>query len=634
MKQLGFKQMLIISVALLVGVSVSATSFVLYEKQKQSLNESILSESQAYVSAKGALIETIINEKVSGISKLANEYNDKSIAGTDEEMIDKAIFLANAMNVDSAVLAFENGKAYWNQTADTWPNHIYEKDVRSTSWYQAGRNANATTVTEPYFGAGNVYWITIINKIKDGAITADMTLAFLNEIVKNSTDIPGSVAMIINQDTTFLASTSTAIKAGEKGSDVPWFKDVVNKVVNSEKSVIDYQLDGTNKILFAHKMRIGDKHWYFAIGLDTSIAFSRLDEFKHQAFIISICAIALSVIIVMFVINRMYRPIYRLRETIQRLASGEADLTQRLVVHSNDELGQISAGVNHFIMRLQDMILQIRSATESLLSNSERLVKQSEQNSDMLQSHLAETEQVVTAIEEMNATVEAMAADAASTAQLTQEANNTGEKSGHVVKHSQDTVSALINEVERSAADVEKMSTETASINKILTVIGDIAEQTNLLALNAAIEAARAGEQGRGFAVVADEVRKLASRTKDSTAEIETALDNLLKGTQLVVTSMSNTRQRCQVAADGTHEVALSLGAMTTFITDINGLSAQIASAAEEQRCVTLELSRNMNEINNIVVQLDTSGKQSLVEATELTDVGHQLASIVNRFKV
>lgn len=168
MKKIGFKQVLIISVALLVGVSVSATSFALYKKQKEALNESILNESQSYVAAKGALIETLINEKVAGISKLTKEYENKVINGSDEEMIEKAIFLANAMNVDSAVLAFENGKAFWNQTADTWPNHIYEKDVRSASWYQAGRNASVTTVTEPYFGAGDVYWITIINKIKDG----------------------------------------------------------------------------------------------------------------------------------------------------------------------------------------------------------------------------------------------------------------------------------------------------------------------------------------------------------------------------------------------------------------------------------------------------------------------------------
>lgn len=634
MMQLGFKRLLILSVALLVGISVSATSFVLYSQQKAALTESILKESQSYVAAKGAVIETLVNEKVSGIAKLTAEYKDKEITGTDEEMIDKTIFLAHAMNLDSAVLAFESGKAFWNQTADTWPNHIYAKDVRTAGWYQSGRNATATTVTEPYLGAGNVYWITIINKIKNGAITADMTLGFLNDIVKNATEIPGSVAMIINQDTTFLASTSTAIKAGEKGSDVAWFSNVVKQAVNTENAVVDYQLNGVNKILFAHQMKIGDKRWYFAIGLDTSVAFASLGDFRNQAIMISVSAIIISVLIAMFVISKMYTPIYRLRETIQGLSSGDADLTQRLRVDTNDELGQISAGVNQFIAHLQEMMLQIRSATDSLLSNSDRLKVQSQRNSQMLQSHVEETEQVVTAIEEMNSTVEAMAADAANTAHLTQEANQTGDESRHVVTRSQDTVSALINEVERSATDVEQMSSKTASINTILSVIGDIAEQTNLLALNAAIEAARAGDQGRGFAVVADEVRKLASRTKDSTAEIEVALDSLLKGTQSVVSSMANTKLRCQEAADGTGEVAVSLGSMTSYITDINGLSTQIASAAEEQRCVTLELSKNMNAINDIVVQLDANGKESLNEVAELANVGHQLSSIVNRFKI
>lgn len=634
MNRLGFKQMLIISVALLVGLSVSTTSFVFYNQQKTVFTQSILHESKAYVAAKGAVIEGLLTEKVNGIAKLTAQYRDKEITGSDEEMIEKTFFLANAMNLDSAVLAFETGKAFWNQTADTWPNHKLARDVRTTSWYQDGRNASATTVTEPYMGAGNVYWITIINKIKGGAITADMTLGFLNDIVKNANDIPGSVAMIINQDSTFLASTSSAIKAGEKGLEVDWFRDVVKQAISEEDAVVNYQLNGVDKIFFSHRIKAGDKNWYFAIGLDTSVAFARLAEYRNQAIMISVASIVISVLIALFVISKLFHPIYRLRETIQGLSSADADLTQRLAVNSNDELSQISEGVNQFISHLQEMMLQIRSATESLQSNSVRLKSQSQRNSQMLQLHLAETEQVVTAIEEMNSTVQGMANDAANTAQLTQQANETSDKSQHVVARSQNTVSALIAEVERSAHDVEKMSAETASINTILSVIGDIAEQTNLLALNAAIEAARAGEQGRGFAVVADEVRKLASRTKDSTGEIEAALGSLLKGTQSVVTSMSNTKQRCQEAAEGTGEVAVSLNSVTAFITDINNLSTQIASAAEEQRGVTHELSKNMNAINNIVVELDASGKQSLSEAEELANVGQKLASIVNRFKV
>ncbi len=195
-------------------------------------------------------------------------------------------------------------------------------------------------------------------------------------------------------------------------------------------------------------------------------------------------------------------------------------------------------------------------------------------------------------------------------------------------------MSALIKDVESAADNVNRMSQETQEINKVLSVIGDIAEQTNLLALNAAIEAARAGEQGRGFAVVADEVRNLASRTKSSTEEVEVALSKLLKGTQVVVESMENTKQRCQETADGSGEVGESLETMTTYVAEINTLSAQIATAAEEQSSVTQELSRNMAALNDIVGELDSNGRRAVSDMDNIESVNDKLVRIVGRFKL
>jgi methyl-accepting chemotaxis protein len=194
-------------------------------------------------------------------------------------------------------------------------------------------------------------------------------------------------------------------------------------------------------------------------------------------------------------------------------------------------------------------------------------------------------------------------------------------------------VSGLIDDVNLSASNVQQMNEETQSINKILSVIGEIAEQTNLLALNAAIEAARAGEQGRGFAVVADEVRNLASRTKDSTEEVEVALDSLLKGTGAVVSSMEDTKSRCQDTANGAGEVAVSLEKMSDFVDEINDLSTQIATAAEEQSSVTQELSRNMSAISEIVNELDDNGHSALKDAEDVAEMNKHLVTIVNRFK-
>jgi methyl-accepting chemotaxis protein len=358
-----------------------------------------------------------------------------------------------------------------------------------------------------------------------------------------------------------------------------------------------------------------------------------LEESRNTAIYVSAIAMAISLLLSYLLIQVLYKPILALKETILNLSSGDADLTARLKVESNDDLGDIAKGVNRFIENLQNMMLDIQRVTTKLDANVGRMRDHSERNRDILQNHVSETEQVVAAIEEMNATADSMASDAANTASLTQRANDTSSKSREIVERSQNTVSGLMRDVNQSTSNVQQMNEETLSINKILSVIGEIAEQTNLLALNAAIEAARAGEQGRGFAVVADEVRNLASRTKDSTEEVEAALESLLKGTGAVVSSMEATKFRCQDTANGAGEVAVSLEKMSDFVDEINDLSIQIATAAEEQSSVTQELSRNMSAISQIVNELDDNGHSALKDAEDVAEMNNHLTTIVNGFK-
>lgn len=632
MRTLGLKKVLLISVILLVAISVSLANLASYLQQKESLTTNILNQSKSYVTEQAVIIENFINQKASGISKIAGQHKNKAITGSAEEIIERTKFLANAMNVDSAVIAFDNGDAYWNIASDTWPNHKYEGDVTQRPWYQAAQNSNKVTVTDPYMGTDGIYWVTIIDKVKDGTVSVDMTLSFLNEMVKTS--IPGAVAIIMNPNGTLLASSSEVVKSGTKVTDYAWFKSAAENALNAPEAVSRYQLNGQDKLLFSHQVRVGDKLWYYAIGLDESVAFAELESVKVSAFVVTAIATVISIIVAFALVNILYRPIISLRKTITDLSSGNGDLTQRLSVTSNDDIGEISAGVNRFIADLQSMMLEVQGASQILQDNVYKLREQSKYNGEILQSHVTETEQIVTAVDEMDATANSMATDAANTANLTEQANNSSNESRLILDKSKQTISALIADVEKASLDVQQMNNQTQNISTILTVIGDIAEQTNLLALNAAIEAARAGEQGRGFAVVADEVRKLASRTKESTAEIEAALTDLLTGCQRVVESMGYTKERCQETAAGSVEVESSLQALTQFVDEINDLSSQIATAAEEQSSVTKEVSRNMNAISEIVSNLDQNGLEAIKNAEDISTVNDKLINVVGRFKL
>lgn len=641
MKKMGLKTSLILSITILVALSVSISSYVLYLQQKDMLTDSIILKSKGDAKAKASAVETIMNEKVGGITKLANQYRQKPITGTDSALTDEVFFMANAMNLKSAVIVKDNGDGYWTLgttlAPETWPNSKMNGDARTLSWYPSTQQTNGVFITDPYIydvTGSDLYWVTIAHRIANGAVAINMRLQFLDELVQQTNDIKGATATIMTEDSTVLASTSPLLKLGQKALNVTAVSSAVQQATQDDSAMSAYTLNGQDYLLFSHPINVGDKRWYYMMSVDESVAMAKLSEARNSAIMISVIATLISIAVGLFLLQRLYRPILSLKSTIMGLSSGNGDLTQRLVVNNNDDLGQIAQGVNRFIETLQKMMQEIQVASTSLNSNIDRIKQQSERNSTVLQNHAAETEQVVTAIEEMSSTADAMAQDAANTANLTQQANETSANSQQAVESSQRIVTALISDVDQSAQNVQQMAEETQQINEILSVIGDIAEQTNLLALNAAIEAARAGEQGRGFAVVADEVRNLASRTMASTEEIETALERLGGGTRNVVNSMETTKTRCQETAASSGEVAVSLETMATYVSEINNLSTQIATAAEEQSSVTQELSQNMSAINSIVVELRASGEQALHEAEDIAQINQQLVAIVNRFKV
>ncbi|MEG3755727.1 methyl-accepting chemotaxis protein [Psychromonas arctica] len=366
----------------------------------------------------------------------------------------------------------------------------------------------------------------------------------------------------------------------------------------------------------------------------TEVTANIFDEQVTSMITTASVLILLSFVIVIWIITAIMKNLRILKDRIDTLSTGEADLTSRIAIVNNDELSDISQSVNNFIIYLQSMMLDISQASLNITATTEQLNEQSIKSNSALLTHASETDQVVSAITEMSSTSESVAQNAADTSTNTQKANDEAILSKQIVTEASNSVIALVDEVDSASASINTMSNNTQEIIKALSVIGEIADQTNLLALNAAIEAARAGEQGRGFAVVADEVRSLAARTQTSTGEINQILSTLSNDAENAVTAMDVTRSSCQRTAENTARVTDSLDNMTNFIFHINDLSTQIATASEQQSVVTEEVSCNMTTINEMVQQLKMNGEETLESTEKLTAANNQLDLLVKKFKL
>lgn len=415
-------------------------------------------------------------------------------------------------------------------------------------------------------------------------------------------------------------------KASQGGSHFE-LQDSEGTLLFSEKS--DGQL-----IPLAHKLDVKGKTWVLTGFVDVDYIQGITDQLNRTITLALLIAGILIMLLSVAATRVAYRPIISLRELVAELSQGNGDLTRRLVVTGQDDLGQISAGINRFIQSLQEMMLEVDGATARLSHGIQQLTHQTEANKQLIDSHVQETDLAVTAITEMSSTASSVAENAAAAARLTQKTNEQANASRLVVNTAITSVTTLVDEVDATAGSIQTMQQDAEQISSVLGVIGSIAEQTNLLALNAAIEAARAGEQGRGFAVVADEVRALAARTQSSTREIKEMLGKLQSGTQMVVQSIDSTKHSCLRTADNTSLVTTALDEMSTHIVDINDLSTMMATAAEEQRAVTEEISRNMNAIKDVIHSLQVNGEETIHSTACMSETYRQLSDIVSHFKL
>lgn len=374
-------------------------------------------------------------------------------------------------------------------------------------------------------------------------------------------------------------------------------------------------------------------HQEQGIGKDIDAVRETAGGFGMLILLVTAAAMLLSVGVSLMIINKLKSTLgaepHQVADVIRRLADGE--LNQRIQTRYPDS---VMGALQDMIKRLIDTITQVRGAAGELTLASDQLLTTSESNSRQIRLQSRDAEQIATAINQMAATVHEVANYATRAASATRSADSEVATGNQVVSATASAIQNLARTLESSAESVQQVSSDSVSIEKIIEVITAIAEQTNLLALNAAIEAARAGEHGRGFAVVADEVRSLANRTQDSTREIRGMIAKLQEGAGKAAEVMRYSRQLAQQTVEQTDQAENALNKIRSEVTAINEMNAHIASASEEQSAVAEEVNRHITRIHGATLETSAGSEQVAVSSRELATLANRLTDKVSFFKL
>ncbi|MCP5441224.1 MAG: methyl-accepting chemotaxis protein [Chromatiaceae bacterium] len=371
---------------------------------------------------------------------------------------------------------------------------------------------------------------------------------------------------------------------------------------------------------------------YLALERDVTAVTRSVDRIGLIQNIAVVAVVLLAIVVVYRQISNAFRPLGKAAEAMAAIASG--DLSVEVTCNSNNEIAQMLAGMQAMREYLRGIIGAIHRATGDLNQVAIEAGQVAERSMSGAMQQKEDTDSVATAMTEMASTVHSVAGNASEAAEAARNADGQAKQGQSIVQATVTAIRSLADEVRSGAEAIERVRQESDAIGQILDVIRGIAEQTNLLALNAAIEAARAGEQGRGFAVVADEVRTLASRTQTSTTEIQAMIERLQKGTQQAVGVMESSRERAEVSETQVQSAGNALDAITAAVSHISAMNTQIANAAAEQGRVAEEINRNVINISEVAEQTVVGAGQSSAANERITGLAGELQGLVGRFRL